>query len=410
MRRRLLWFVLAVIALVLAALWLLDWWRGPVVAAYQVERRPLLQDVVATGRIITPSRINVASEITGVVIRRLVDRGDMVRPGEALVELRSDQSRAQREQAQAALQQLVAQTRPQAQAALLSAEAARKLALSEEARARAQVQQGALSQQALEQAQQGLAAAEAQVHSARAAWNAAKPGGAAEAQLRAALAGANAVQARSVIRAEVAGQVLTRNVAAGDTITPGQVLFTLASAGSTQVSLPVDEQNLQHLALGQSAQCLTDAYPNRAFAAQLSFIAPAVDTTSGTIELRLTVAHPPLWLRQDMTTSCDITTGSARDALVVPNDALRASAGRQAQVLLWRGGKAQLQAVSLGLQGLVASEIKSGLQPGDVVIDDPKVRAGQRVRTQLQPLPTTGGSADGASTVAGHNEVAGAPR
>jgi hypothetical protein len=66
--------------------------------------------------------------------------------------------------------------------------------------------------------------------------------------------------------------------------------------------------------------------------------------------------------------------------------------------------------VSLGLQGLVASEIKSGLQPGDVVIDDPKVRAGQRVRTQLQPLPTTGGAADGASAAAGRNEVAGAPR
>ncbi len=406
MRRRLLWFVLVVIVLVPAGIWLLDWWRGPLVAAYRVERRPLLQDVVATGRIITPSRVNIASEITGVVIKRLVDRGERVQPGQVLLELRSDQSRAQRAQAQAALQQLLTQTRPQAQAALVNAESALKLARSEETRARVQVQQGALSQQALEQAEQARAAAAAQVRSARAGWDAVRPGGAAESQLRAALTAAEAVQARSVIRAEVAGQVLTRSVEAGDTITPGQVLFTLARTGSTQVSLPVDEQNLEHLALGQTAQCLTDAYPNRSFGAQLSFIAPAVDTTSGTIELRLTVPHPPDWLRQDMTTSCDITTGQRADALVVPNDALRAGQGEHAQVLVLRAGHARAQAVTLGLQGLVASEVRSGLQAGEVVIDDPKAQPGQRVRAALQGLPVGGvGNAGG-----GRNEVAGAPR
>lgn len=393
MARRLFWFVPAVLVLGLAAFWLAQQWRGPAVAAYRVERHPLVQEVVATGRIITPSRVNIASEITGVVIKRLVDRGDVVHPGQVLLELRSDQARAQRVQAQAALRQLLTQTRPQAQAALRSAEAAVKLARSEAARARAQVKQGAVSQQALEQAEQAQTAAEQQLRSAQAAWDATRPGGAAEAQLRAALAAADAVQARSVIRAEVAGQVLTRNVETGDTINPGQVLFTLARAGDTEVSLPVDEQNLEHLALGQDATCLTDAYPNRAFDARLSFIAPAVDTTSGTIELRLTVAKPPAWLRQDMTTSCDITTGRRSDALVVPNDALRATAGDHAQVLVLRGGKAVAQAVRLGLQGLVASEVTSGLRPGDVVIADRAVQPGQRVRADLRELPASGASA-----------------
>ena len=406
MRRRLLGLVLGFIVLVAAGIWLLDWWRGPRVAAYRVERRPLLQDVVATGRIITPSRVNIASEITGVVIKRLVDRGDLVQPGQVLLELRSDQSRAQQAQARAALQQLLTQTRPQAQAALANAESALKLARSEETRARLQVQQGALSQQALEQAEQVRVAAAAQVRSARAGWDAVRPGGAAESQLRAALTAAEAVQARSVIRAEVAGQVLTRSVEAGDTITPGQVLFTLARTGSTQVSLPVDEQNLEHLALGQAAQCLTDAYPNRSFAARLSFIAPAVDTASGTIELRLTVPQPPDWLRQDMTTSCDITTGQRADALVVPNDALRDRSGEHAQVLVLRAGHARAQAVTLGLQGLVASEVRTGLQAREVVIDDPKVQPGQRVRADVQGFPVSGVGNAGR----GRNEVAGAPR
>ena len=401
--------IFALIALGLATFWVLGWWRGPLVVAYRVESRPLVQDVVATGRIITPSRISVASEVTGVVIKRLVDRGDEVRPGEVLLELRSDQARAQRDQAQAALQQLIRQSRPQAHETLVSAESMLKLARSEEARARAQIVQGAVSQQTLEQAQQALAAAQAQERSARASWDADRPGGAAEMQLRAALAAANAVQARGFIRAEVAGQVLTRNVEVGDTITPGQILFTLARAGSTQVSLPVDEQNLEHLALGQGAQCLTDAFPNRAFGAALTFIAPAVDTTSGTIELRLTVAKPPSWLRQDMTTSCDITTGRRAAALVVPNDVLRNHQGNSAQVLVLRAGRAQRQDVTLGLQGLVASEVTKGLHAGDVVIAERSVMPRQRVRVTLQGLPSTAGSgADTASTPG--NEVAGASR
>ena len=409
MPRRFLWLIFALIALGLATFWVLGWWRGPLVVAYRVESRPLVQDVVATGRIITPSRISVASEVTGVVIKRLVDRGDEVRPGEVLLELRSDQARAQRDQAQAALQQLIRQSRPQAHETLVSAESMLKLARSEEARARAQIVQGAVSQQTLEQAQQALAAAQAQERSARASWDADRPGGAAEMQLRAALAAANAVQARGFIRAEVAGQVLTRNVEVGDTITPGQILFTLARAGSTQVSLPVDEQNLEHLALGQGAQCLTDAFPNRAFGAALTFIAPAVDTTSGTIELRLTVAKPPSWLRQDMTTSCDITTGRRAAALVVPNDVLRNHQGNSAQVLVLRAGRAQRQDVTLGLQGLVASEVTKGLHAGDVVIAERSVMPRQRVRVTLQGLPSAAGSgADTASTPG--NEVAGASR
>ena len=63
------------------------------------------------------------------------------------------------------------------------------------------------------------------------------------------------------------------------------------------------------------------------------------------------------------------------------------------QVLLLRGGRAVDRAVSLGLRGLVASQVVQGLRAGDVVLADPSVHAGQRVRARLQPLPATGASA-----------------
>ncbi len=40
--------------------------------AYRVEKRPLVQTVVATGRVISASRVQVGSEITGTVRERRV--------------------------------------------------------------------------------------------------------------------------------------------------------------------------------------------------------------------------------------------------------------------------------------------------------------------------------------------------
>ncbi len=397
MPRRLLWFLPAACALVLLAWWGFERWQGPRVAAYQLRSRPLVQDVVATGRVITPSRVNVASEITGTVLQRLVRRGQQVHVGQLLLRLRSDQAQAQLDQARAALRQLIQQSRPQALAALRSADSALRLARSEARRARAQASSGALSQQALEQAEQAEQAARQQQLAARAAWESVRPGGAAQRQLQASEAAARAVAQRADIRAEVAGQVLTRNVEVGDTINPGQVLFTLARAGDTEVSLPVDEQNLHELALGQEARCITDGYPDRAVAARLVFIAPSVDTTSGTIELRLRVSDPPPWLRQDMTISCDLRTAALPQALVVPDDALREREGARARVLVLRAGKARLREVRLGLRGLVASQVVQGLRAGDVVIADRSVRDGQRVRARLQGLPSAPASASAAA-------------
>ena len=361
--------------------------RGPQVPGYRIEPHALQQDVVATGTIITPSRIDVSSEITGLVVARAVERGEHVRAGQLLLRLRADQLDAQRRQAAAALRQLLQQGRPQAKAALRSAEATLRLARADADRARAQVAAGAASQQQLDQAEQALRAAQQSVRAARAAWDASRPGGALEAQARAALAAADAARARADIRALHPGVVLTRNVEVGDAVNPGQVLLTLAQDGPVEVSLPVDERNLEHLAVGQQARCVTDAYPQRVLDATLSFIAPQVDTASGTVELRLRVAAPPAWLRQDMTTSCDIVTGSRARALVVPNDALRGRRGAQAEVLVLEHGRARLRAVRLGLQGLVASEVASGLRAGDVVLDATDVRAGQRVRAALRALP-----------------------
>jgi HlyD family secretion protein len=207
--------------------------------------------------------------------------------------------------------------------------------------------------------------------------------------LRERLAVAEAALAKTEIRASVTGTVLSRSVEPGDVVQPGTALFELAGVGTTEVLVPLDEKNLSVLQLGQSAQCVADAYPTRTFAAQIGLIAPKIDPQRGTVDVRLTVDPAPDFLRQDMTVSVNIETGRRDSALVVPNDALLIGADGRASVVALRGGHTVVVPVELGLRSLVLSEVTGGLSDGEIVLADPSIDAGVRARATLLDAPSS---------------------
>ena len=381
----------AALVLVVAALgWLLlGKLRGPELAAYEVTARPLVQTVVATGRVVAVSRAQVGSPVTGVVLERRVQEGDAVQPGDVLAVLRADDLEAQAAEATAALDQLRRSTRPRAQAAVREAEARLEQASREATRRRDLFARQLIAREALEQALQAETVARTAAEQARLQMQDLAEGGPAEAAALARQATAQALLEKTTIRAEVAGTVLTRNVEPGDLVQPGRVLFEIARAGDTELLVPVDEKNLEVLALGQPAMCVADAFPARPFPATVSFIAPSVDAQRGSVDIRLAVSPVPDFLRQDMTVSVNVETGRRDRALVVPNDALAAIDGNTAQVWRVAEGRASRQTVELGLRGLALTEITAGLQDGDRVLADAgaDIADGSRVRVRDAGIP-----------------------
>jgi HlyD family secretion protein len=377
----------------------LRWWQGPQVEGYVINAMPLVQTVVATGRVVTESRAQISSEITAVVLERRVEEGDAVLPGDILLVLRADDIVAQRRQAETALTALSSSTRPQAQVALERAQTQLAQAERETARRRDLAARSLLSTEALEQAVQAESVARSALEAARLTALALAPGNVEEQQLRERLAALQAQLDKTEVRAQVAGTVLTRAVEPGDLVQPGRVLFTIALAGGTEIHVPFDERNLARLALQQEAMAITDAYPDRPFPARISFIAPSIDPQRGTVEVRLAVDAVPDFLRQDMTVSVNVETGRREQALAVPNDALTDVQDDQARVLLLRDGRVQGQVVTLGLRGLAMTEVLSGLSPGDAVLADATalLADGARVRFTPRAAPVAANGAESAS-------------
>jgi HlyD family secretion protein len=381
--------ILLIIVLLLAVGFaLFRWWQGPVVPGYTLSAMPLVQNVVATGRVATVSRAQVGSEISGVVLQRLVQEGDQVKPGDLLVVLKSDELLAQVRQAELALTELASSRRPQAAAELASAKAQLEQASREAARRR-NAEAGILSREEVEQAVEAERVARNNYETVRVKAAALAAGQVEEATLREQLAVAQAQLAKTRIRAAVAGTVLTRDVEPGDLVQPGQTLFTIALTGNTEIRVPLDERNLPQLALQQNATVISDAYPDQSFPARINFIAPSIDPQRGTVEVRLTVDPVPDFLRQDMTVSVNVETAKRERALAIPNDALSSIKGDKAVVFMVRDGKIQRQQITLGLRGLAMSEVKSGLSEGDQVLADAKssLEDGARVRLKPQQSP-----------------------
>lgn len=384
------WKTQLIIALIIIV-GVLIWMRlqGPEVRGYRVEPTTLVQQVVATGRVASDSRARIGSEITAVVVERFVERGQLIQKGKLLMSLRADDLRAQKQEAQAALELLQSARRPQAQARLAQAESQLAQALREAQRRRVLVKEKAITAEALEQAEHALAAAQANANQARLDAMSLASGATEETILMQRLTAAQAALAKTEIRAPFSGIVLQRHAAPGDIVQPGQALIDLLDNKDIELLVPIDERNLGVLQPGQKASVLADAYPAQPFNAHISRIAPIVDPQRGTVDVRLALDPVPDFIREDMTTTVTIETARADQAIAVPNDTLYEQSGNTAK--LWKSvnGKAQQSDVTLGLRGLAMTQITEGLAEGDIVLGTSQaLTAGQRIQIQLTPLPS----------------------
>jgi HlyD family secretion protein len=359
------------------------WWQGPLLPGYEVVSSPLIQTVVASGRVEKVSRTQIGSEITGVVLERLVQEGDRVSRGDVLLVLKSDEISAQVRQAEAELKELATTRRPQAEVDLANAKVQLEQAQREAVRRR-NTELGILSAEEREKSIEAEKLARNNLESARLKVASLARDKVEETKLRERLAALQAQLAKTKIRAEVSGIILTRNVEPGDLVQPSQTLFTIALDGATEIRVPFDERNLPLLALQQKAAVITDAYPDQPFPAHINFIAPSIDAQRGTVDVRLTVDPVPDFLRQDMTVSVNVETNQRERTLVIPNDALSSISGNKAMVILVRDRKIQRHPITLGLRGLVMSEVVAGLKEGDQVLTDAEsvLKDGTRVRIE----------------------------
>jgi HlyD family secretion protein len=390
------WFALVALALLSLGGWqAMRLLLGPAVVVDTARRGNLVASVVASGHVETPYRVDIGSQITGTVNEVLVEEGQRVTRGQALVAIEASELEAavvQAEgavaQAEARMRQLRELTLPSARESLKQAQATLLNAQQTFDRTAQLEKNGFATKATLDDAQKNLDVARTQERTAELQVFTSSPGGSdyVMAQTQLAQATANLDTARSrlgyaTITAPRDGVLITRNVERGAVVQAGKALLVLAPDGDTQLVVQIDEKNLGSIALGQPALASADAFPDKRFTAKVVYINPGVDITRASVEVKLSVENPPDYLRQDMTISVDIEVGRRDKALVLPMRDIHDALTSAPWALLVRNHRAHKQPLKLGLKASTMVEVLDGANDGDLAIPTTAgVLVGQRIR------------------------------
>ncbi|MEM7700970.1 MAG: efflux RND transporter periplasmic adaptor subunit [Pseudomonadota bacterium] len=368
-----------------------------------VGRGEVIRVVSASGSLRALNTTNVGSEISGQVTAVYVDFNSPVTKGQLLAEIDPTRPRAQVTQARAQVQ-LARATLAQAEAAIARGLTDVEVQTREYDRRVELQKKGFVSSAGVDQAQNALVAAKANLNSSRAQAQSAR---AQIAQSTASLRSAELDLSRTRIIAPTSGVVIDKLVEPGTTVaasfqTPN--LFTIAADTSRmQVEASVDEADIGQVRDGQEVRFTVDSYPDDVFEARVQQIRQAATQEASAVSylVILDVANPEGKLLTGMTANVDIITGKKDNALRVPIAATRflprledrahleneesdEAENKAGQSTVWVPGeeayKPDRRSITLGLVGEDFAEVTGGIEEGQTIL----VRSRELSDSELQ--------------------------
>jgi len=371
-RRSRLWVTLVVLALV--GLWVGMRARAGRVPEVQVGSatatapgKPVRGTVLSgSGYVVTGEKyISIGVRVPGRIERYFVEEGQSVHAGDPLVALDDRDYRAAVAQAEAAVHTA------EANLALHEADLRRISALHE---------RHIVSRADLDTAVNRAAVDRATV-----------------AQLHAQLDQAKVQLDYTVLRAPRDGVVLAKMKEVGEIAVPGGFegagdLIRMANLEDLRAEIDINESDLHRIQMGQDAEVVPDAYPERAYAARVVKLYPQVNRQKGTLKIEVQIPHPDEKLLPDMSVRINFLTEArpptpGGTVVTVPRAALREDEhGRYVWVVA--DGRVRRQAVTTGAELGDQVQIVDGLAGGEALAtgDASRLHDGDPVRTAT-PAP-----------------------
>jgi RND family efflux transporter MFP subunit len=310
------------------------------------------------GYVVSADRyISIGVRVPGRIERYLAEEGQHVKEGDPLVQLDDRDYRA-------AVARLEAQLR--------SAHAQADLKRKQLARARSLVATTVLSKEELDIRQAEADAADASVH-----------------QVEADLDAARVSLEYTTLRAPRSGVILAKLKEVGEIAVPGGFsgsgdLIRMANLEDLRGQVDVTESELAKVRMGQHAEVVPDAYPDRRYAAHVVKLYPQVDRQKGTLRVEVQVERPDDFLWPDMSARItfldDVPAADGRAAMLVPRSAVRTD-GAGNFVWVVRDDRVARTLVGTGKDFGEQVQIASGLAGGETIVvgSPPPLADGQAV-------------------------------
>jgi HlyD family secretion protein len=176
---------------------------------------------------------------------------------------------------------------------------------------------------------------------------------------------------RADLEAPLEGTIASITIDIGESVSPQMPAMTLVRDSQFTIEADVDEADIGWIEIGQAVKITFDAFPGREMAGQVLAIAPLASVDLGIVSYRVTIESKTtdLPLRAGMTANTEIVKERREDVLLVPNlaIALDPESGLKYVDLRTATGLERV-AIETGLTTDTYSEVRSGLEEGDMVV------------------------------------------
>ena len=168
------------------------------------------------------------------------------------------------------------------------------------------------------------------------------------------------------VLAPISGEVVERLVSPGQVVQAGQTqAFTISDLSTVWVLANVYQADLAYVRSGDEVTVQTDAYPGT-FHGRISYVSPAVDPNTRTLQARIVVDNPGEKLKRDMYCTVTVTAGAISNAIAVPDSSVLRDENNQPFVYVAIGANQfGRRDVEIGQNENGQTQILKGISAGD---------------------------------------------
>jgi HlyD family secretion protein len=284
-----------------------------------VQKRDLIASVTASGQVRPQTKVDVASDVSGKIVRLAVKEGQMVKAGDFLLQIDQEQPKAAVERAEAVLASARAQL-AQSQANLDQAQRSYDRTAQMK-----KTNPTLVADEQVETLRTAVDVNKAVVESQKHAVD----------QATASVADAKSALSKTTLYAPMSGRVTRLVVEQGETAVPGTfnkdaaTLLTISDMSVLETRIKVDETDVARVRLGDSAQVQIDAFPDTTFVGKVtkisnSSVVRAATTTDQAVDYEVTIQllNAPAETRPDFSATAKVITDKRASVLSVPIIAL----------------------------------------------------------------------------------------
>ena len=161
---------------------------------------------------------------------------------------------------------------------------------------------------------------------------------------------------------------LTANV--GDYVSASSIITVADLNQPYTIDTYFDAEDWSNVQVGYETEIVFDILSDDIFTGKVTLVYPTLDTSSNSSLVHVIVKlnkAVDFNLPVGASAAVDVISGRAENAVLVPVEALHETSPGQYAVFVMENGRPRLRVIEVGLKDVSFAEVKSGLEPGEVI-------------------------------------------